>query len=132
MNGFFSDVEGSKYHVQIDQEETGESDNIDNFEIVWLDERSRENILEDQHYSKQILSLKENCFHFFRDDLQCGEYLYKLPTDTNVILVIQEQWIDDAVNAFHCLCPIKFIFIVHPIASSIKHRNDLSEYIKVS
>jgi hypothetical protein len=105
---------------------------MDNFEIVWLAERSRQDLLQDQHHSDQILSLKEYCLRFFEDEIECWEYLRKLPTHTKVILLIQEQFADDAIPAFHSLCPIKFIFIVHPIASNIDHRNDLSKYVKVS
>ncbi len=116
----------------VDSEDTEECNNIDKFEIVWLVERSREDLLQDQHYSDQILSLKEYCLRFFEDEIECWEYLRKLPTHTKVILLIQEQFADDAIPAFHSLCPIKFIFIVHPIASNIDHRNDLSQYVKVS
>ncbi len=105
---------------------------MDKFEIVWFEERSRADLLQDQHYSEQILSLEEYCLRFFEDYDECGLYLYNLPTHAKVILLVQEQWANDAVRHFHCLCPIKFIFIVDPIASNIDHRDDLSKYVKVS
>jgi hypothetical protein len=119
--------------MPIDQQETDAHNTAACFDIVWLDERSREALLQEQYYSEQILSLEEYNLCFFEEIFECADYLYKLPTNTNVLLLVQEQWAEDTVRFTHCLCQIKYIFVVHPIASTTDGRSDLSpEYVKVS
>jgi len=89
--------------------------------------------LQDQYHSEQILSLKKENLRLFEDFLECGTYFYKLPTCAKVMLLAQEQLAEDIVHAAHSLCPIKFIFIIHPISSNISYQDNLfSQYVKVS
>jgi len=110
-----------------------ENESIESFEIIGLDERSKEVLLHNQNYSTQIQSLQEYKLQFFDDLHKCKDYLCKLSTNAKAILLVQEQWAETIVNAVYNLCPIRFIFIIHLTVTSINQQyNSSSEYSKVS
>ncbi|CAM4918248.1 unnamed protein product [Rotaria socialis] len=125
-------MKGSEYHVPVAQEEIEEHATIEHFDIVWLNERPHLTLLQDPQYSEQILNLDGYNMRFFEDFLECGDYLYKLPTSAEVILIAEGQDTEEIINVTHCLCPIKVIFVVHLVAMSTDDENHISPaYVKV-
>lgn len=113
--------------INVDGNESTES-----FEVVWLDGRSKEILLQNQNYSQIVSSLKEYKLIFFENVNECKNYLCQLRTDVKVIFIINEQVSETIINNVHNLCPIKFIFIIRSIETQAIDQNDMSlQFIKV-
>ena len=118
--------------VDANQLNTDKEESVQSFEVVWFEERSKEALLEDPCYSEQILSLEEFNLRFFSDRTECTDYLRGLRTNAKVLFVVNEQQIENIIDAVHHLRPIKFIFIIHLEGTDINHQSNLSpEYSKV-
>lgn len=103
------------------------------FEIVWLDGRFQDILLQNQDYSQIVASLKEYKLHFFENVTECKDYLSQLRTDAKIIFIINEQLCEIKILLdVHKLCPVKFIFVIRSIEVQVTDENNLSsQFIKV-
>ena len=133
---FFSPhVSESRVDVRVDQQEADADTDptAPYFDVVWLDERPEEDLLQDQYWSEQFSSLKEYHPLVFHDYWKCAEHLDELPLSARVLVVVQEECARDLVIQTHTFCPIKAFFVVCPESLNTDGRNDwVSEYVKVS
>ena len=117
----------------VEQSHRQDNENDQSFELVWFDERSVEILRANGVYSEQISSLEEYHLRFFHHSNECEDYLNRLPMNTKVMFLVNDQHPVKLLSNIHRLSAVIFILIIHPMEMNIDYNPNhfASQYFKV-
>ena len=126
------DVPGSRNYTRLEHAQPVAEEPIEDVELLWFNERSREELLQDQAYATQISTLEKHNPRFFNELTECGEYIYGLSANTKVILIVDERWAGETIMMTQEWCSVRFIFAIQSAEQSTGTPNDSGrQHLKV-